>query len=279
MNYFSELNKFFESVLYQYKINNIVKKLSSTNEGIEKINTFVINVSIDTIESACNSFIEGNLNNIDYGVADNVLLDFLAFWEKKHNLWHIYGNDLRNYFPYYYILIDSLLNNSSIISLFQNNTSFEEIDRTVFNNKGMGYIRLLHSTPLEERHTKLSPECLFSADYYKPSYFLFIDALHLYSYSEGCKIVEKLIEDKKPLLSKNEKKDNYSFYQKSEGILNKIKELFEKDNSDYIFNMSLCKEELDKNINNCLVLCEFMYDAFIIPNELSNKYKSKLYSM
>ena len=75
------------------------------------------------------------------------------------------------------------------------------------------------------------------------------------------------------------KKRNQIFFHIFEKILNKIKEDFSNEKSDYIFNMSLCETELEKNIESCIELTEFLYDTFAIPTEIANKYKGKLYSL
>lgn len=177
LEYLKKLEPIFKDVIQQYKVNNLIKLLEHDNK--QEIISFVKNVTIDTLEEDCNQFIKENLCKIDLGIDKNTLLEFMMFWEKRHNLWHIYGDEFIDYYPYYYILLDSLMECSSILSLFKQQVPFETIDR----------------------------------------------------------------------------------------------EILKKTKSVYMFDKSLCEEQLQKDLKSCRDLCHFMYKQDVVPEELYLKYK------
>lgn len=275
LEYLKKLEPIFKDVIEQYKINNLIKLLQQNNKQ-EDIISFVKDVIIDTLEEDCNQFIKENLYNIDLGIDENTLLEFMMFWEKKHCLWHIYKNEFIDYYPYYYILLDSLLKCASVSSLFQQQVPFEIIDREIFKTRDMRYVQVIHSTPAEDRQDKLSAKKLFCEEYYKPNMFIYLDALHFYCYLNGCEIIEKIGKQEQQILSEEKIKENYYFFLKNTKIFYKVREIFQNTQSVYMFDKSLCWEKLQKRLKSCRDLCCFMYKQDIIPEDLQREYKLKV---
>ena len=277
MSYISQyLDKMFKDVVQGYIEKEIISKVIESN-NLNEIEEYLKFTSNATIDADIKTFICRNKQLVN--INEEILINFLKYWESTYHLQNVYGNNISHYYPYYFYLIDGIIDatktNSNLIP--NSNSDFEQLSKTLLNTDEFYYLNRLHSIPetdIEKKNKAFNVNNFYEVGLSNPPYYLYISILKYYSKKKACEAIENYLRDVK--ISEQIKADNELFVNKSKEILDNLLKRFEKEKYEYILDKAIYLEYMKDIINQIKGYLGVIVNVEIIPLDLAQDYRKGL---